>query len=149
MTTTAKVVTVKDLSTKFGIAAREVRILIRGLGFKAPTVTQDGFGPRAKYEWPTGNADLAKIEAALVAGGKAPKAAKKPETKTDSPEPTATITKTKKTKKAAFTPYYPEPKPESKPILKKKVTPDPNQKPDPKVIDLEKPAATKNLKATA
>lgn len=60
------IVLVKDLAEEFDMPATKVRQLIRGLGFKAPAVDNEGkFGPRSKYGWPKDNADLAKIREAL------------------------------------------------------------------------------------
>lgn len=62
-----KVVRVNDLAQKYGMEARIIRQLIRGLGLKAPTVEREEgkFGPNARYEWKEGDSDLAKIEATL------------------------------------------------------------------------------------
>lgn len=59
------VVTIKDLEKEFGVEGRKIRILIRGLGLKAPEVKQEGFGPKAKYEWAADSKELAKIRKAI------------------------------------------------------------------------------------
>ena len=60
------IVTIKNLSDEFGLEARKLRIIIRGLGLKAPEVVGAvGFGPRAKYEWSADSKELAKIRKAI------------------------------------------------------------------------------------
>lgn len=63
--TTTTTVTVNDLATEFKMAPRKVRIIIRSLGINAPAITQDGFGPRAKYEWTSDSTELATIKKSL------------------------------------------------------------------------------------
>jgi len=61
-----KIVTVSDLAEESGMEGRKIRVVIRGLGMKAPAVEgAEGFGPRAKYEWAEGSKDLTKIRKAL------------------------------------------------------------------------------------
>lgn len=62
-----KTVTVKDLAEEFKMDAKELRAVIRGAGFKAPSVDRPAgtFGPKAKYEWPADSEDLKKIRAAV------------------------------------------------------------------------------------
>lgn len=61
-----KLVTVNDLAEEYGVEGRKIRIIIRGLGMKAPAVEgQEGFGPRAKYEWAESSKDLKKIRKAI------------------------------------------------------------------------------------
>lgn len=54
-------ITVADLSEQLGTDARTLRQFIRGLGLKAPEVKQEGFGPRAKYEWDADSKELKQI----------------------------------------------------------------------------------------
>ena len=59
-------VTVSDLAEETGMEGRKIRMVIRGLGMKAPAIEgQEGFGPRAKYEWKEGDKDLKKIRKAI------------------------------------------------------------------------------------
>ena len=61
-----KIVTVADLAEEFGMEGRKIRVVVRGLGMKAPAVEgAEGFGPRAKYEWPESSKDLKTIRKAL------------------------------------------------------------------------------------
>lgn len=61
-----KIVTISDLAEEFGIEGRKVRIVIRGLGIRAPEVKdREGFGPRAKYAFEEGTDQLKKVRAAL------------------------------------------------------------------------------------
>lgn len=64
---TGKTVTVKDLAEEFKMDAKELRAVIRGAGFKAPSVDRPAgtFGPKARYEWPADSEDLKKIRAAI------------------------------------------------------------------------------------
>jgi len=62
--TEAKVITIKELAEEFGAEAKDVRAFIRSLGMKAPATGQEGFGPKAKYEWAEDSKDLAKIRKA-------------------------------------------------------------------------------------
>jgi len=59
-----KMVTVTDLAAEFNCEAREIRVLLRANGMKAPAVeAQEGkFGPRAKYQWKEGSKELAEVK---------------------------------------------------------------------------------------
>jgi len=59
-----KTITVKELAEEFGVEAKDVRAFIRSLGFKAPATNQEGFGPKAKYEWEEESKELEKIRKA-------------------------------------------------------------------------------------
>ncbi len=62
----AKIVTVADLAEEFGKPAQEIRVVIRSLGLRAPAVTDAvGFGPRSKYSWAEGSAELKQIREAV------------------------------------------------------------------------------------
>lgn len=62
----AATVTVKDLEQEFGLPGKVIRQVIRTkVGLRAPAIEQEGFGPRAKYEWEEGSKELAKVRAAL------------------------------------------------------------------------------------
>lgn len=55
-------VTVADLADEFGIDGRKIRMAIRASGRKAPEVKdQEGFGPRARYEWKSNSKELKEI----------------------------------------------------------------------------------------
>lgn len=54
-------VTVAVLAEQLEVDARVLRQFIRAQGFKAPEVKQEGFGPRAKYEWDADSKDLKQI----------------------------------------------------------------------------------------
>lgn len=63
----AEVITVKDLAEEFGLEARQIRVILRSAGHKAPAVEgQVGFGPKAKYEWPEGCDEIKAIRKSLV-----------------------------------------------------------------------------------
>ena len=64
----AQIVTVNDLSEEFGISSRQIRILLRKAGFVAPKVESEGFGPRSKYQWTKGSAELAEARTVIQAG---------------------------------------------------------------------------------
>lgn len=57
-------ITVAALAQKFEVEARVLRQFIRAQGFKAPETKQEGFGPRAKYEW---EADSKELKAIITA----------------------------------------------------------------------------------
>lgn len=57
-------VTIADLAVTLKTEARILRAFIRSQGIKAPETKQEGFGPRAKYEWDAGSPELKKILAA-------------------------------------------------------------------------------------
>lgn len=67
MAATVVMVGVKDLCDEFSIEAKDLRTLLRKQGFKAPEIPREKgqFGPKAKYEWAEGSADLKKIRAAI------------------------------------------------------------------------------------
>ena len=74
-------VTVNELATEYNIEAREIRVIIRSLGLKAPATETEGFGPRSKYEWAPNDPDLKKIATAIeekIAAKGQPKAPKAP-----------------------------------------------------------------------
>jgi hypothetical protein len=54
-------ITVGMLSEQLGVEPRILRQFIRAQGFKAPEVKQEGFGPRAKYEWDADSKELKTI----------------------------------------------------------------------------------------
>lgn len=54
-------ITVAQLAEQLEVEARVLRQFIRAQGFKAPEVKQEGFGPRAKYEWDADSKDLKAI----------------------------------------------------------------------------------------
>lgn len=65
-------VTVKDLEGEYGVEARKLRAFLRGLGLRAPEVVgQTGFGPKAKYTWPSDSKELVKIREAIEENMKA------------------------------------------------------------------------------
>jgi hypothetical protein len=61
----AKIVTVADLAEEFGKPGQEIRLAIRSLGLRAPAVQSEGFGPRSKYSWAEGSAELKQIREAI------------------------------------------------------------------------------------
>lgn len=60
-----KVTTIKDLSNKFGIEGKRIRIIARKLGLKPNPTEEKGFGPKKKYEWEKDSKELKKIVTAL------------------------------------------------------------------------------------
>jgi hypothetical protein len=64
----AKIVTIADLATKYNVEGREIRLLLRSNGMKAPAVEvpAGGFGPRSKYQWEEGSKELAAVEKIIV-----------------------------------------------------------------------------------
>jgi len=63
----AKIITVKDLAEEFGMEAKQIRVILRSAGHKAPAVEgQVGFGPKAKYEWPEGCDEIKAIRKSLA-----------------------------------------------------------------------------------
>ncbi|MFA5542866.1 MAG: hypothetical protein WDA47_03770 [Bacilli bacterium] len=60
-----KVVTVKDLAEEFEMEPREIRVILRSNGMKAPEVEREGFGPKSKYEWPEGSKELTEVRKVL------------------------------------------------------------------------------------
>ena len=79
-------ITVADLAEEYGMEGRKIRMLIRGSGRKAPAVEgQEGFGPRAKYEWKSNSKELKEVRKLITEAQKAeaakPKATKKKTTK--------------------------------------------------------------------
>lgn len=63
----SEMVTIKDLCAEYEIEAKDLRALLRANGFKAPEIAREPgvFGPKAKYEWAPGSADLKKIRALI------------------------------------------------------------------------------------
>lgn len=67
------VTTVKDLEAKHGLPGKTIRVIIRGLGLRAPKVNrpEGTMGPEKKYEWFSDNEkhikQLAAIETAIAA----------------------------------------------------------------------------------
>jgi len=61
----SKVITIKDLSNKFGIDPKRIRVITRKLGLKPNPTGVEGFGPKKKYEWEKNSKGLEKIVAAL------------------------------------------------------------------------------------
>lgn len=64
VTKDTKVITINDLAGEFQTDPRKLRQFIRKLGFRAPKTGIEGFGPRAKYEWPSDSQELKKIREA-------------------------------------------------------------------------------------
>lgn len=64
MARAAKIITVNELAEELGTDPRKLRQFIRKLGFRAPKTDIEGFGPRAKYQWPENSPELKKIKAA-------------------------------------------------------------------------------------
>jgi hypothetical protein len=63
----AKTVTVKDLAEEFGMEARQIRVILRSAGHRAPAVEgRVGFGPKAKYEWPEGCDEIEAVRKSLA-----------------------------------------------------------------------------------
>jgi len=64
-----EVTTVKiaDIAAKYELEPRQLRAFIRTLGIRAPEVKQEGFGPRARYEWLSDSKELKQIIDALEA----------------------------------------------------------------------------------
>jgi hypothetical protein len=63
-----QVVNIQDLAEEYGTEARDLRVILRTAGFrapeskKAPGVT---FGPKSKYEWEEGSEELKKVKEAI------------------------------------------------------------------------------------
>ena len=62
-----KIITIKDLAEQYELEPRQLRAFIRSLGIRAPEIKQEGFGPRAKYEWAEDSKELKQIVTALEA----------------------------------------------------------------------------------
>ena len=66
------ITTIKDLELKHGLPGKTLRVIIRGLGFRAPktNLAPGELGPTAKYVWDSENPKhvkaLAAIEAAIA-----------------------------------------------------------------------------------
>lgn len=63
----ATIVGVAALAKEFDMDPKKVRKAIRDLGHKAPPTNEEGFGPKAKYEWAEGSKELKEIRAGLQA----------------------------------------------------------------------------------
>jgi len=61
-----KMVTIQDLEAETGIPGAKIRYTLRRHGFRAPKVESEGFGPRAKYAWPEGSEELARVREILA-----------------------------------------------------------------------------------
>jgi hypothetical protein len=73
----SNVVTIKDLSEKFGVDQKRTRVIARKLGLKPNPTDVKGFGPKKKYEWPANAPEVQKLTAALAEEVAASKAEKK------------------------------------------------------------------------
>ena len=62
---TATVVGITDLEKEFGLQGRTIRQVLRKAGLKAPETGVEGFGPRARYEWKEGSAELKQVRSIL------------------------------------------------------------------------------------
>ncbi len=60
-------ITIAQLAEEYGMRPQKLRALIREAGFKAPATGVQGFGPKAKYEWDEGSAELNKVRKAIEA----------------------------------------------------------------------------------
>lgn len=61
------ITTVKDLEAKHGLPGKTIRVIIRGLGFRAPktNLAPGEIGPTAKYEWHSDNPKHVKALSAI------------------------------------------------------------------------------------
>ena len=64
----SSMVTVKDLAVEFQMKPKEIRLILREEGFKAPAVDRPKgtFGPKLRYEWPLDSEDLVRIRTVLI-----------------------------------------------------------------------------------
>lgn len=63
----AKLITVKDLAEEFGLEAKQIRVILRSAGYRAPAIEgQTGFGPKAKYQWPEGSEEIKAVRKSLA-----------------------------------------------------------------------------------
>jgi len=56
---------ITDLEKEFGLQARTIRQVLRKAGLKAPETGNEGFGPRARYEWTEGSEELQQVRSVL------------------------------------------------------------------------------------
>ena len=61
----AAVVTIADLAAEYELEGKEVRAVARKIGLKATPCEQDGFGPKAKYQWDADSEELADLRKAI------------------------------------------------------------------------------------
>lgn len=59
------VVGITDLEKEFGLPGRTIRQVLRKAGLKAPETGNEGFGPRARYEWTEGSEELQHVRSIL------------------------------------------------------------------------------------
>jgi len=91
--TQEQMVTIAMLAEEFNVEGRDIRVVLRANGFKAPKAdTPEGeFGPRAKYQWPEGSKEIEKvrklIEEHMDASEDEPSPSKKDKKAKAKPEP--------------------------------------------------------------
>src|SRR5690606_29729149 len=56
---------ITDLAEDVGLAGRTIRQVLRKAGLKAPETGNEGFGPRARYEWTEGSEELEQVRSIL------------------------------------------------------------------------------------
>lgn len=61
----ATTVTIADLAEEYGLEGKDIRALARKIGLKATPCEQDGFGPKAKYQWDSKSEELADLRKAI------------------------------------------------------------------------------------
>lgn len=61
------IITVKDLANEFKMEPKDLRVIIRKTGIRAPKTDIKGFGPHTQYSWTEGSPELEAIKKAIKA----------------------------------------------------------------------------------